>query len=184
MRQALGATGRNFAHDSKRCYIIKKISANFSKVIQMQQCSKCRKLLNSEAFSPSSRGKNGSWCKGCHITYRDAPRQRDLRQAALSDSARILGVDPSKLKWCPKCESFNHLDLFADVVKNGTWCRPCSNANARSYSKRPEQRAKMKTRHNHKMATSEEYRNMRRVAARKVKGLPAPTRPEPPCCEV
>lgn len=41
---------------------------------EVQRCGRCKKTLPMEAFSPSYRGKTGTWCRACFAAYHRGER--------------------------------------------------------------------------------------------------------------
>lgn len=43
----------------------------------MQRCPRCTQTLPDDAFTPSSQGINGTWCRACTAATRQAKRAAD-----------------------------------------------------------------------------------------------------------
>jgi 5-methylcytosine-specific restriction endonuclease McrA len=62
---------------------------------ETQYCPKCEQHRELDSYSPSKRGKRGTWCRGCRKTYR-AAHYRANREKSLVQTAEYRRVHPEK----------------------------------------------------------------------------------------
>lgn len=90
---------------------------------QWQQCGHCKLWKALTSFSPSNRGRKGTWCKLCYKNH-----SREWRKKKPKLTAEEIQALPST-QWCSRCERNKDVEDFQPSRrgKSGAWCRACEN---------------------------------------------------------
>lgn len=92
-----------------------------------QRCGRCKKNRPIERFSPSYRGRSGTWCKDCFASY------------ARGEPAPIVSHQPITCEWCGKSYVPKHLK------SNAKFCsRQCGEEQRNASPERREQHLRRK----------------------------------------
>jgi hypothetical protein len=68
-----------------------------------QQCGRCKKTLSMDAFSPSYRGKRGTWCRACFAAYNRGERGASAQHQPLICQQCGQSYTPKQLRKAMFC---------------------------------------------------------------------------------
>jgi hypothetical protein len=84
--------------------------------MEIQRCGHCREEKDLAEFSPSYRGRPGTWCKAC-------------KRALYVPKPPAAKVEiPEGHGHCFKCDTVKPLDEFYSGINQKSWCRECYRA--------------------------------------------------------
>lgn len=83
----------------------------------VQTCSRCRETKPLDDFSPSYRGKKGTWCRACFAEYNSGNRQRSA---------------PPEPRPCAHCGA-----IYTPQIDRGKYCSPTCKQSALYWKRNP-----------------------------------------------